>query len=184
MAKRFIRPFETGQIGLRLLTKEDLPTTLAWRNQDRVRKHFVTSRILTADEHQAWYEAYVGKDDDFVFLFSEVRDLGRPVGQVSLYRIDWTRKMAEFGRLIIGDEPSLHKGYARAATLAMLSLAFDHFRLDTVVLTVYESNAHAIKLYQSVGFTAASAKEGLVSMTLQKRARAGTDRGSSWALSP
>jgi RimJ/RimL family protein N-acetyltransferase len=166
MPKRFIQPFETWQIGLRLLTSDDLQTTLAWRNQDRVRKSLITSRRLTPEEHRSWYETYASKDDDFVFLFSDVQDLSHPVGQVSLYRIDWTRRTAEFGRLMIGEEHALHKGLAIAATRAIINLAFTCFRLETLSLKVYESNAAAMAIYKKVGFTTTSVQGGLVRMEL------------------
>lgn len=166
MTKRFIRPFETGQIGLRLLASEDLPTTLAWRNQDRIRKNFITSRRLTPEEHRNWFESYASKDDDFVFLFSDARDLSRPVGQVSLYRINWGRKTAEFGRLMVGEDQALHKGLAMAATRVMLDLAFNCFKLRSIYLEVFEANPGAIAIYQKVGFTTSSVRDGLMRMDL------------------
>ena len=166
MTKRFIRPFETGQIGLRLLASEDLPTTLAWRNQDRVRKHFISSRSLTPEEHRSWFESYASKDDDFVFLFSDAHELSRPVGQISLYRIDWARKTAEFGRLIVGEDQALHKGLARATTQLILNLAFDYFKLQSIILDVFESNDAAMAIYRAVGFTISSVRDGLVRMEL------------------
>jgi len=167
MTKRFIRAFETGQIRLRLLESKDLPTTLAWRNQDRVRMNLITSRTLTLEEHGSWFGSYASKDDDFVFLFSERQERSRPVGQVSLYCIDWSRKTAEFGRLMIGEERALHKGLATAAARAIVNLAFRRFRLEKLSLEVYESNKAAIAIYQKIGFGTSSVTGGLVRMALQ-----------------
>lgn len=126
----------------------------------------LTSRPLTPEEHRAWFDAYASLDNDFVFLFSDAHDLSRPVGQVSLYRIDWTRKTAEFGRLMIGDQHALHKGLAKAATRAMLNLAFDCFKLERIVLDVYESNYAALAIYRALGFVISSFRDALVRMEL------------------
>ena len=81
MSKRPIAPLPGPRTTLRLLSPADLPRTLAWRNQERVRTAFITSSVLSEDGHRRWFDAYVERDDDFVFII-EARDSGRPVGQV------------------------------------------------------------------------------------------------------
>jgi hypothetical protein len=77
--------------------------TLAWRNQDHIRTWFFHSDVITPEQHRRWFDAYRGRDDDFVFVIEETEELRRPVGQVALYYIDWEPGTAEYGRLMIGD---------------------------------------------------------------------------------
>src|SRR5208282_4845185 len=100
--KRQLAPLQAGRIRLRLLEEQDLPRTLAWRNQDHIRRWFFFSERLTPEQHAAWFVSYRQRDDDFVFIIEEAGD-GRPIGQVALYHVDWLAGTAEFGRLMIGE---------------------------------------------------------------------------------
>ena len=71
MGKRHIPPLEAGRIRLRLLEEQDLPRTLAWRNQDHIRRWFFSSEPLTPEQHAGWFARYQQRDDDFVFIIEE-----------------------------------------------------------------------------------------------------------------
>jgi RimJ/RimL family protein N-acetyltransferase len=164
MTKPPLLPIESDRIVLRLLTEGDLPMTLAWRNQPRVRANFVTSRELTEAEHRAWFEDYVRKDDDFVFVVCERAGL-KPVGQAALYHVDWKARTAEFGRLMIGPDDALGKGLATEATRLLLSFGFGQLRLRRIRLEVLSSNGRAIAIYRKLGFIESDKQDGLLFMT-------------------
>jgi RimJ/RimL family protein N-acetyltransferase len=71
MGKRHLAPLQAGRVRLRLLEEHDLPRTLAWRNQDRVRCWFFSSERLTPEQHSDWFARYRQRDDDFVFIIEE-----------------------------------------------------------------------------------------------------------------
>jgi hypothetical protein len=97
MPKRFIQPVENECVLLRLLEKGDLALTLMWRNQDHIRKWFLNSDVIPEEKHYEWFENYQDLDNDFIFLII-AKDLGNlPVGQVSLYCVDWNDRIAEYG---------------------------------------------------------------------------------------
>lgn len=166
MPKRQVAPIVAGPVTLRLLEERDLPMTLAWRNKDRVRSQLVTSRPIADDEHRAWYTRYAERDDDFVFIIEEGQQ-GRPVGQVSVYAIDWQAGTAEFGRLMIGENGALGRGFAHAATGAAVRLAFETFRLAELRLEVFDTNERAIAIYRGHGFVEAGRREKLLLMYLR-----------------
>lgn len=170
MAKRHIQPIACDRVRIRLLQEADLNLTLAWRNQDRVRTSLVTSRALTLEEHLAWHRNYSTKDDDFVFVIEEVSSSHAPVGQISIYAIDWRKKKAEFGRLLIGEESALGRGFASAATRLVLDLAFGSFDLQSVRLEVFQTNARAIALYAKQGFTELGLVDSMLQMELDATA--------------
>lgn len=152
---------------LRLLERDDLPLTLSWRNQDEIRKWFLNTAIIHADVHHAWFERYQELDNDFVFLIL-AKDMNRaPVGQVSIYNIDWNAKTAEFGRLMIGEPRAKGKGIAKEATRTLLDHFFGPLSLNEIRLEVKENNEAAIAIYRSIGFYESTRENGLVMMSVR-----------------
>lgn len=153
MTKRYIQPILSDSIRLRLLDEVDLPVTLAWRNRDDIRIWFFTSDKITLERHIEWFRRYLDLDNDFIFIIEDVKSGYKPVGQVSLYNIDWDAKRAEYGRLMIGDQDSTGRGFARLATEVLLDLAFKKLGLEEVYLEVFANNDRAIRIYEAAGFS-------------------------------
>jgi RimJ/RimL family protein N-acetyltransferase len=166
MAKRIIQPYEAGIVRLRLLAETDLPMTLQWRNQDHIRRWFFYSDLITPEQHSKWFEQYIERDDDFVFIIEDVENQYMPVGQVAIYHVDWENRKAEFGRLMIGATQATGKGLASAATRAALQLAFDLMRLKGIFLEVYAENAKAIRIYTNLGFQQSKSLGPIITMSL------------------
>jgi RimJ/RimL family protein N-acetyltransferase len=162
LSKRAIPPVRGRRTTLRLLTGADLARTLAWRNQDRVRAAFVTSSVIPEETHHAWFAAYAERDDDFVFIIEE-RPPGRPVGQISLYEIDWTAGTATFGRLLLGESDALGRGLASEAMGLIVALA-RQLGLRELRLEVFPDNARAVALYRKHGFESSGTQNGLLLM--------------------
>ena len=161
MTKLVVSPIEKGRIRLRLLEKTDLPMTLRWRNQDHIRRWFVHSDPISPESHEGWFSEYLERDDDYLFMIEEIRDLRRPVGQISIYKIDWAEKHGEFGRLLIGDSEARGKGIAKEATHLLLHHAFTRWGLERIELEVLSDNAPATTIYRDLGFREVSQLNGL-----------------------
>jgi len=167
VTKRELHPFESNRITLRLLERADLPLTLSWRNQDHIRNWFLNTNVILEEKHVAWFESYKELDSDFVFVIL-AKDLGNiPVGQISLYNIDWSAKTAEFGRLMIGAPLAQGKGYAKEATRLLLGYGFGIMGLKEIILEVKDDNETAMAVYRTSGFTETSKKNGLVVMSIR-----------------
>lgn len=151
-AKREIAPIEGPRVRLRLLDEADLPMTLAWRNQDRIRRWFFSSEPISPEQHRDWFERYKNRDDDFVFIIEETQLFLRPVGQVAVYQINWHKRTGEFGRLMIGDEEAVGRGLASDATKLLVDSALEHWGLSEVFLETYSDNVAAISVYEQCGF--------------------------------
>ena len=171
MPKRHIAPLVNGRVRLRLLDEADLPMTLAWRNQDHIRRWFFYSDVITADQHRRWYEQYRDRDDDFVFVIEDLDTLMRPVGQASLYNIDWAGRRGEFGRLLIGDPAAAGLGLAATATQMLVDQALSAWGLAELDLEVLQSNAPALAIYRRYGFIETGRKGDTIAM----RARGTTE---------
>lgn len=138
--------------------------TLAWRNQDHIRRWFLTSAVITPEQHRAWFEKYRERDDDFVFVIEETETLRRPVGQAAIYRIDRERRRAEFGRLMIGDPEAHGLGLAHLTTARLVEYAMTACGLREIYLEVLDANQRAITVYTDCGFAIEGRHDGLVVM--------------------
>ena len=170
MPKRHINPIANGRIRLRLLEEADLPLTLAWRNQDHIRRWFFSTDVIQPDQHRRWFEQYRDRDDDFVFVVEETEALHRPVGQVSLYRIDWAAGRAEFGRLLIGDREALALGLARLATAALCDEALTRWGLREIIVECRADNVRAQSTCAAAGFVATGTDGDVTTMIRRQRA--------------
>lgn len=168
MAKKDLHPYEQGPVRLRLLSEADLPMTLSWRNQDEIRRWFFHPDPISPDQHHNWFENYRQRDDDFVFIIEAVEFGYQPVGQVAIYHIDRQASRAEYGRLMIGESEARGKGLAKAATQAVLQIAFGQLGLEKVYLEVYSDNTGAISLYKSVGFAVENVCDNVIKMSISQ----------------
>jgi RimJ/RimL family protein N-acetyltransferase len=164
MAKRTVGPLCGERVTLRLLEPGDLGLTREWRNQDHIRRWFFHPDVVSSEQHEAWFARYRERDDDFVFVIEETRDLRRPVGQVSLYGVDWERGRAEYGRLMVGDPDAAGRGLAREATQVLLDWALGPLGLREVYLEVMADNLPAIAVYRACGFSETGGEDGVVRM--------------------
>jgi diamine N-acetyltransferase len=170
MQKRHIPPVQTPRVRLRLLEERDLPQTLAWRNQDGIRRWFFSSQRLTPEQHAEWFARYRQRDDDFVFIIEEAGHPHtgtrlRPIGQAALYDIDWVRGTAQYGRLMIGETDAAGRGLAREVTDALVALALGQLGLQEIHLEVLPGNVRAIKVYEACGFEVAGSTEKALRMS-------------------
>ena len=165
MPKRGVEPLTAGLVRLRLLDETDLPLTLAWRNQDSVRRWFFYSERITPEQHRAWHAQYAERDDDFVFIIEETERLQKPIGQVALYHVDWAAGQAEFGRLLIGEPEARGQGLAQAATSLLVDTALARWGLREIYLEVFTDNVAAMAVYRACGFRVAEAQDRVTKMT-------------------
>jgi diamine N-acetyltransferase len=179
--KRAILPIVGPRLTLRLLESRDLPRTLTWRNQDHIRRWFVHSAVLTWDQHCGWYQKYLQKDDDFLFVIDETARLHKPIGQVSLYKIDWQAGSAEFGRIMIGENDAHGAGYAIEATALLVDFGFRQLGLREIYLEVFTQNGRAIHVYEKCGFRAEAESNGLLPMRVTPGTFAASPWGDPWA---
>lgn len=158
--KRHVAPFGDEVVRLRPLGEADLETTLEWRNQEDVRIWFKSTHIIKIEQHRAWFEKYLQRDDDFVFV---VEVEGKAMGQASVYGIDWAGRGAEVGRFI-ASPAARGKGYIRRACVALLRFCRDELGLASVFLEVKEDNVRAISIYVESGFGEVGRADGMIRM--------------------
>ncbi len=128
-----------------------LPVYQRWIND------FATMRTLalppapmTLEAETAWYDSMAQSTTERVFTVYE-RKSGRPIGNTGLHGVDHRNRTATFG-LLIGEPGARGKGYGTEATRLVLDYAFTGLGLHNVMLTVYEFNLAARRVYEKAGF--------------------------------
>jgi RimJ/RimL family protein N-acetyltransferase len=76
---------------------------------------------------------------------------GKHIGNCTYYGIDNAKGEAEVG-IIIGDRDYWGKGYGASAMNALVSLIFQHTKLNRLYLKTLASNIRAHKCFQKCGF--------------------------------
>lgn len=147
-------------IQLRPLELGDLSYTLEWRNRAEARVWFKHSAALTLEQHRAWYESYLNRNDDMVWI---AWIDGRRVGQVSAYDIRSKEKIAEVGRFLVAPEAAGHGFIFRACTL-LIKHCRENLQLNRIYLEVLAGNQRAIHLYNSLGFAVKQKEENMFHM--------------------
>ena len=167
--KAVLSPVEFGHVKLRLLQPDDLPYTLAWRNEVDVRKWFKFSGVVSLEQHLVWFEKYQLKDDDFVFMALHSQTNER-LGQLAIYDVDSTLRQAEVGRFIAAPAAA-GKGFMTDALHGLAQIAERQLKLSRLFLEVFSSNARAIRLYERVGYQDCGATGDLVLMEVKLHTR-------------
>lgn len=160
--KQAYPPFSFGSLKLRLLDETDLPLTLEWRNRDGARQQFGTSDVLQWEQHAAWFERYLDKADDLVFIVEDAATQAR-IGQVAIYGIDTVASTGEIGRFVVAPEFQ-GRGLMRQGIEALIRFAREVLGLQSVYLLVRETNERAWRLYTQLGFAEVSHAEGMITM--------------------
>ncbi len=142
-------------ITIKLLTEEYIHHMRHWRNQSEIKSHFIYDGDITRLEQIKWWKEY--QEDDKYYSFIAFED-GNPIGSVSLYA-DKDYKIAEFGRLMIGEKSAWGKKYGTVITELTCNYGFDVLNLDLIFLEVFEYNVRAVKAYEKVGFATKETKE-------------------------
>jgi len=158
--KRSVVPFGNGGICLRLIERSDLDMTLSWRNRDEARVWFKSSACLTREQHYAWFDRYADRDDDFLFI---VESCGRPVGQASVYAVDWQAGSAEVGRFLVAPGEG-GKGYIGRACGELICFCAVTLGLGRIFLEVMDANERAIRVYRRNDFSEECRYDGLIRM--------------------
>lgn len=77
---------------------------------------------------------------------------GEVVGHVELMGVDYGKRSAVLGRVLIGKPEWRRRRYGKSMVDAVLRYAFNHIGLQTITLGVFDFNTSAIACYTALGF--------------------------------
>jgi RimJ/RimL family protein N-acetyltransferase len=106
-------------ITLREITRDDIPAINRWRCDPVVAAGVgAPHRFVGIDVDLKWYEDYLARRGSEVRCAVCLADSGQLVGMVSLTRIDYLHRNAEYNAMV-GERESQNRGIGTAATRAM-----------------------------------------------------------------
>ncbi|MFZ5632095.1 MAG: UDP-4-amino-4,6-dideoxy-N-acetyl-beta-L-altrosamine N-acetyltransferase [Bacillota bacterium] len=129
------------------MEKADLEKVLEWRNSDRIRAVMFTDRLITMDEHRAWYEGIKNDENTLCFIF-EVQ--GSPAGVVNVVGIDRRNGRCSWGFYL--GEAGAPRGTGTAMGLLALEYVFEVLGLRKLCGEVLASNTKSIEFHKKLGF--------------------------------
>ena len=134
------------------LSPVELELVFAWRNDERIRKHFINEAV-GYDEHFAFAKSL--KDDESKRYFL-VFDDEKPIGVINFVSI--SKDECEFG---IYQNPNL-RGFGRILLSNLAHYAFNNLRVKRLVARALKDNEKAIRLFLGFGFALTSQDERVV----------------------
>lgn len=135
------------------IDKKSLPQFVKWMTDSKVNRYLSRDYSgQTLKDEQKWYSnAKNGKDEVVFGIYALDNGKKRLIGSVSIMKIDFTHKNAEFG-IIIGDKNYWGKGIGSEVTKLIADFAFKVLKLNSIYLTVDMENKAGQKAYKRAGF--------------------------------
>jgi RimJ/RimL family protein N-acetyltransferase len=123
-----------------------------WFNDMETTKGMVHGAIPMTKEECLEYVGQVRKSNSAIVfaVYTRVNPI-KHVANVSLQRICWHHRSAEFG-IIIGDAQSRGRGYGTEITKYIVDYGFRELNLHRIHLGVLSSNKAGINAYKKAGF--------------------------------
>jgi RimJ/RimL family protein N-acetyltransferase len=132
------------------LEKKYLDIVTKWNYDTEINFYFSKRPPLSLDQQHEWLEKTLNDISKKKYII--IHQLNKkPVGMVSLMKINLTNYTAEFG-ITIGEKNYWGTGVARAASEMLLHYGFQILRLNSINLTVFEANVRAIQFFINLGF--------------------------------
>ena len=129
---------------LRPMAASDLERVRAWRNHADVRRHMLSTHVISAAEHRGWFEQ-CSRDERRHLLIFETR--GNPRGFVSFAQVDGG--IADWGFYAAPDGP---RGSGAILGMAAIRHAFEELGLHKLCGQALAENERSIRLHLRLGF--------------------------------
>lgn len=142
---------EGKNISLRKITRDDTPLVIKWRNNERVRSHFIYRETFTTESHEKWLREKVDTGRVLQLIICENNRDYRPVGSVYFIFGNDDRTEAEYG-IFIGEDDAVGKGYGNETAVLATTYVREHTPVKRLILRVFASNTVARRSYEYGGF--------------------------------
>ncbi len=136
---------------LRPLKREDIESLRRWRNDPAKTKFLRKIGEITPQMQEQWFEAYLTDPDILIFGIEETARLKRLIGSIAVY--DFRDGSAEIGKLQIGDDEALGRGFGSLAVAAAAELGFQTLGLKKLTASAHPANAASHRCFTKNGFT-------------------------------
>lgn len=134
-------------VTLRLMTPDDVPVVLPWRNHPDVRRFMLTRHVISPEEHAAYFERAL--DDPTKAFYVGVDPGGERCGVVSFAEIDRTHRTATWGAYV---RPGAPRGTGSWLMYHAVDAAVERLHLDKLWGDALAFNTVSIHVQQKLGF--------------------------------
>mgnify|MGYP006177232489 CR=1 FL=1 len=133
------------EVKLRKATSEDAEQIFSWRNDSKIREHFLDSKPISWERHVQWLNETLQKEDKFL-LIGEMK--GQPIG---VLRFDTLNTVAEISIYLV---PSRHdKGLGSSLLEAGCRWVQDYLpRIKKIQAHILTKNQKSMKVFEKEGF--------------------------------
>ena len=132
-------------ISIKFCTKE----YVNWLNDKEVYQYLDTGGNYTLEGLSDYLTEYT--ENPVLFWAIIVKETNSHIGNIKIDPINKKHLIGEYG-ILMGDRNNWGKGFAKEASLSVISYCFDTLNLRKITLGVIKDNIAAVKLYESLGF--------------------------------
>ena len=119
-----------------------------WRNSDSVRPFMYNSKIITKEEHSAWFDKML-YDKTRIYWVIELEN--KSVGVVNLININKENSSCDWAFYIFN--PDIRgKGVGSFVERFVLDYVFNELQLNKLNCEVLETNPNVVKMHEKFGF--------------------------------
>jgi RimJ/RimL family protein N-acetyltransferase len=139
-------------ITLREISRDDIPTINRWRRDPVVADGVgAPRRFIGLDVDLKWYDDYLTRRPSEVRCAVCLAESGQLVGMVSLTRIDYIHRNAEYNA-IVGEREATNRGVGTEATRAMVRHGLFDLNLHRIYVSILRDNVSSIRMCEKAGF--------------------------------
>lgn len=152
-------------IRLEPFSHEDIDQFISWIKDERFLLMFAGPKYKMSILREQLLEDIKESEREYpkILMYKVVSIPGEQmIGHIQLIRIDWERKKASIGRVLIGDDNIRGKGIGTEIMKEMLKIGFENLNLEEISLNVFDFNISAIKCYEKLGFEIVKVNENVV----------------------
>jgi RimJ/RimL family protein N-acetyltransferase len=145
-----------NDIILNTIGKKDIELLRKWKNENR--KYFFYNKIINAHEQVKWYDSYLKKAEDYIFL---VEYEGSRVGCIGFRLID---DNIDIYNVILGNKEFGGRGIMGKALRLLCSYIIDNYNKEITLKVLIENKARL--WYMKKGFMDVSREDNHIFMKL------------------
>lgn len=133
----------------RLSSEHVSDTYVGWLNDPQVNSYTEVKGGYTIEMLANYVEHHYNKE--VYFWAIHLKDTNKHIGNIKIDPINKALNSGEYG-ILIGDQTSWGKGYAKEASITIINYCFNILKLNKITLGVIEDNRNAVALYKKMGF--------------------------------
>lgn len=135
-------------ISFRPMQYEDKETVLLWRNLPHIRRCMLTGHVITAEEHDAWFDRILCNPRYRHWI---IRCANEDVGLLNLYDIDACNRRCYWGFYIAGSNVR-GKNVGMFAEYFVLQYVFQELQFNKLCCETLDFNLGVVRLHEAFGF--------------------------------